>query len=86
MRRPLAVGFLSVRREEATFHPEEGHLIESIITPAVDTTGVGDAFAAGFLCNASFVAFGHGLAELGVGCIARCGSFGDRLLCRVDGW
>jgi sugar/nucleoside kinase (ribokinase family) len=109
MRRPLAVGFLSVRREEVTLrfvngdeakdldgvrslfdrgcqlvvitlgekgcrvvkaaasrYSEEDHLIEAVASPVADITRAGDAFAAGFLYNASFVAFGRGLAELGV--------------------
>ncbi len=38
-----------VVRATAPGCPEEDHLIEAVATPVVDTTGAGDAFAAGFL-------------------------------------
>jgi ribokinase len=38
-----------VVKAAASGHSEEDHLIEAAAAPAVDTTGAGDAFAAGFL-------------------------------------
>jgi ribokinase len=60
-----------VVKAAACGHPEKDHLIEAIAGPVVDTTGAGDAFAAGFL---------HGV--LGRKDLVACGRLGNLVASR----